>query len=247
MKSQWILSLIIGGIFLNLFILYWLFFDLSSAFNQQIAQINSSIAAKEGAPLVVKNMSDIAQVSDESVLEVETLFQEVSSENSVNTQLQELRDSIDIVNAKVEMLQADEVKTRVSSDISAAIIPDESTVREITVSLGNGQTNSKEWTDIAGMNAYINTANYSAISSVRFEAVIRIPDASGYVHARLYNVTDKHPVWNSEVVSETDQSILKQSGPIQLDTGEKLYQVQMKSTIGDLTIIDSGRVKIYTQ
>jgi hypothetical protein len=103
----------------------------------------------------------------------------------------------------------------------------------------------KGWLDIPGMNAYVNTANYARIAEARFEATLRVPQ--GYVHARLYNKTDDHPVWHSEVVSETDTPILKQSNPIALDAGNKLYQVQLKSTIGAMSYIDSGRIKILLQ
>ena len=218
MKTQWIISTVFVGVFANLSILYYLFFTLPEE-KTETSEPSSSMEEKVSTP----------SSECESCLE----------------RIAKLEQSIDVVNDKVNELEAQTVKTSpVVTVKQQTTTSSSSSINEVTIPLGSGETNSKEWTDIPGMNAYIDTKRYSSISSVRFEAVLRIPNAQGWVHARLYNKTDDRPVWNSEVISETDKSLLKQSEPITLDAGNKLYQVQLKSTIGVQALIDSGRIKI---
>ena len=221
MKGQWIISTVFVGVFANLSILYYLFFTFSA---------EKAPSSPSPTPEPSLDMVSASSASCEGCLE----------------RIVKLEQSIDIVNDKVNDLEVQTGKTPsvVTVKQQATTTSASSSVNEITIPLGSGETNSKEWTDIPGMNAYIDTKRYSSISSVRFEAVLRIPNAQGWVHARLYNKTDDRPVWNSEVISETDKSLLKQSEPITLDAGNKLYQVQLKSTIGVQALIDSGRIKI---
>lgn len=120
-------------------------------------------------------------------------------------------------------------------------------VEEVSIAFGNGQTISREWEDIPGLTAYIDSSRYKNIKLARFEASLRIPTANGRVYARLFNKTDQHPVWFSEVSSEGPDSTFCQSENITLSPGNKLYQVQAKTTMGFASIIDSARVKIILQ
>ncbi len=115
------------------------------------------------------------------------------------------------------------------------------------VPLGTGSTTNNEWEDISGAEGYINTQSYPNISTVYFETSLRIPTKNGRVYARLYNVTDKHPVWNSEVSTDQDKSTFVGSSPITLDAGNKVYRVQMKTTLQYESILDFARVKIITK
>ena len=119
--------------------------------------------------------------------------------------------------------------------------------KEYYVTLGSEQTLSDEWEDIAGTSVYIDSTKYGKIKTVTFEPSIRIPTANGVMYARLFNDTDKHPVWFSEVSMEGNTSKLVLSSPITLDPGNKLYKVQMKTTLKYLTILDSARVHIITE
>lgn len=122
-----------------------------------------------------------------------------------------------------------------------------SQVKEYFVPLGSGSTQSGDWVDIAGMSATIDSANYSRIKSVTFQISLRIPTANGTVYARLFNKTDQHPVWYSEVSSEGPVSVTKQASNITLDSGSKVYQVQMKNSLKYESIADSAQIKITLQ
>jgi hypothetical protein len=118
------------------------------------------------------------------------------------------------------------------------------TVKESYIPLGSGSTTSKSYTGLSGVEGVIDLANYPNIKSIIFEASMRIPTANGRAYAKLYNVTDSHDVWNSEVYAEGSAGYRAESGEINLDSGRKLYRVMMKSTVGYEAILDSARIKI---
>jgi hypothetical protein len=140
------------------------------------------------------------------------------------------------------------IKATPTAGVSFSKISESNTsVKEVFIPFGSGSTKATDWEDIPGMNAMINSNNYTTIKSVTFEISLRIPTANGLVYARLYNVTDKHPVWFSELSSEGPTSMLKKSPNIALDSGDKLYQVQMKNSMQTQSIADSARIKIVLQ
>lgn len=123
---------------------------------------------------------------------------------------------------------------------------EQSSVREFFVPLGSGTNTTDEWTDIPGAQAYIDRSKYGSIKSVIFEASVYIPNGNQIIWVRLFNVTDKHPVWLSEMSHEGGAPKLLVSQPITLDSGNKLYQAQMKNQLKDKTNLVQSRVRITT-
>lgn len=121
-----------------------------------------------------------------------------------------------------------------------------STTKEYYIPLGSGTNSTDEWTDVSGASAYINTASYGKIKQATFEATVAIPTGAQRVWVRLYNATDKHPVWYSEMTADGSAPQLLTSSSITLDPGNKLYQVQMKTQLKILTNLSQSRVKIIT-
>lgn len=119
--------------------------------------------------------------------------------------------------------------------------------KEYYVPLGSGTNSTDTWTDVAGASAYIDTVSYGKIKKATFEATISVPSGSQQVWVRLYNSTDKHPVWYSEVSTDNSGPILLVSPAITLDSGNKLYQVQMKSQLKGFTNLTQSRIHITTQ
>ena len=95
-----------------------------------------------------------------------------------------------------------------------------------------------------GVAAYIDSRLYGKVKKVMFEASVSVP--SGTASVRLFNATDKHPVWYSELSMSGSGPELLVSSPIFLDSGNKLYQVQMKSQLGATTNLLQARVHIIT-
>lgn len=119
------------------------------------------------------------------------------------------------------------------------------TAKEYYVPLGSGTNTSDDWVDVAGASAYIDTASYGKIKAATFEATVSTV-GSQKMWVRLYNTTDKHPVWFSDVSTEKSGPVLLTSKAITLDSGNKLYQVQMKTQLKALTNLVQSRVRIIT-
>jgi len=118
-------------------------------------------------------------------------------------------------------------------------------VKEFFISFGSGSNSSSDWQDVLGLQVYIDSSNYPDIKTVTFEASVHVPPANQTANVRLFNATDKHPVWFSEVFFNgggTPQFLV--SKPITLDKGNKLYQVQMKTQLQFQAILDQARIHI---
>lgn len=141
-------------------------------------------------------------------------------------------DKISRLSRKVDALSSEEPTVRNSS-------------KEYYITLGSGTTKSNVWQDIAGAEAVIDTANHPAIKSVTFEVFLNIPTANGSVYAKLYNVTDKHDVWFSNVSSE-GPVLTKKEAVITLEPGAKTYRVMGLSTLKYDANIENARIRILT-
>jgi hypothetical protein len=137
---------------------------------------------------------------------------------------------------------------------SSALSPRESSVpenprqaetHEWYIPLGSSSTQSQDWVELPGAEATIDTRNYPNIKQVIFEAYLSIPTANGIVWAKLYNVTEQHDVWYSEVSGETDKVIGKQA-KITLEPGRNLYRVKMKSSMRYQADLTNARIIIVT-
>lgn len=123
-----------------------------------------------------------------------------------------------------------------------------SVAREYYVPFGSGSGSSSDWQDVAGLQAYIDSAVYPNIKSVIFEASLHIPTGNQTASVRLYNATDGHPVWNSEInFNGNTSSVFLNSQGVYLDTGNKLYKVQMKTQLQYTSILDQSRLHITTK
>lgn len=117
-------------------------------------------------------------------------------------------------------------------------------IKEFFVPLGSGSVSSADWSDVSGAQVYVNSASYGQMKKVVFEPSVHIPTGNQTVYVRLYNVTDKHPVWFSEVSADGGIPQLLFSQPITLDSGNKLYQVQAKTSLKYEAVIDQARIHI---
>ncbi len=123
-----------------------------------------------------------------------------------------------------------------------------SSQKELFVPIGSGTNASDDWEDVPGLQVVIDTAQYDKIKSSFFEAAVNVPSGNEIVYVRLYNVTDKHPVWYSELTfvnANTSQQLT--SDKITLDSGNKAYKVQMKTQLKIPASLNSSRIRIITQ
>jgi hypothetical protein len=120
-----------------------------------------------------------------------------------------------------------------------------SSLKEYYIPIGSGSEKSTTWKDVPGLSIYIDTSKYNKIQNAIFEASVTIPLGNQDVSLRLYNSTDDHPVWFSDLFFPTDtKNYLQISQNIYLDSGNKLYKVQMKTQLGATANVEQARVKI---
>lgn len=119
--------------------------------------------------------------------------------------------------------------------------------RETYIPLGTGSTSKSDWTDLTATETLINPASYGNVKEAYFIASLRNPTQNGQVEAQLYNATDKHPVWGSHVVMKGPVSQTISSGKITLDAGNKLYRVQIKSTLQFEAFLDNAKIRIISE
>lgn len=135
----------------------------------------------------------------------------------------------------------------VKSEITPALLQTQKTasVKDIYIPLGSGSDSQNYWDPIPTAQAYVNLANYPSIKSVVFESSLSLPTGNQSVSLRLYNVTASHPVWNSDVTMNSgNTSAFLVSNPITLDSGNNLYQVQMKTQLNTPTTLQDARIHI---
>lgn len=122
-----------------------------------------------------------------------------------------------------------------------------SQAQEFFIPFGSGSSSAGDWEDVAGLKASIDNTKYPSIKTVVFEASVQIPTGNETAYVRLYNETDKHPVWFSDVSLDGGTPQLLVSKPITLDSGNKVYKVQMKTSLKFKAILDQARVHITTK
>ncbi|PJE58557.1 MAG: hypothetical protein COU81_00065 [Candidatus Portnoybacteria bacterium CG10_big_fil_rev_8_21_14_0_10_36_7] len=121
-------------------------------------------------------------------------------------------------------------------------VVDTSAPKDYFIPLGSGTNNSTDWTDITGVQTIVDFGQYPNIKEVKFEASVTI--RTGFVLIRLYNVTDKHTVWNSEMTLYDKTSAYLVSSPLSYDTGSKTYQVQMRNQLNATATLVQAKIHV---
>jgi len=118
-----------------------------------------------------------------------------------------------------------------------------SAVQDYYIPLGSGSSQAGDFTDVPGTQSIFDLGQYKNVKEIRFEASVYIPNAAQTVSVRLYNQTDKHTVWNSEVSTSNNSAFLT-SAPISYDNGAKTYQVQMKTQLQAPANLSQARIHV---
>jgi|WetSurMetagenome_2_1015567.scaffolds.fasta_scaffold406953_1 hypothetical protein len=117
-------------------------------------------------------------------------------------------------------------------------------IKEFFISFGSGTNSSGDWEDVAGLKVSIDSSNFPSMKSAVFEASINIPTGNQTAYVRLFNETDGHPVWYSELSLEGGVPQFLISKPITLDSGNKTYKIQMKTSLKYQANLNQARIHI---
>lgn len=132
-----------------------------------------------------------------------------------------------------------------SSATTTTIVNQISGAKEIFIPIGEGQITATDWTNVPGALVTIDSTKYGNIKQIVFEASLQSTN-NQIMWVRLYNTTDNHPVWYSEMSTNASSQFVT-SQPIQLDQGNKFYQVQMKSQLQYPIVLNQARIHMTLQ
>ena len=117
--------------------------------------------------------------------------------------------------------------------------------KEIFIPMGSGSTTSGTFTDLTGTDVTVDTAKYSQIDSVVFEASIWVTGGNGRAYAQITNVNEKNPLIESQISGITGTGEVKTSGKIPFPSGAKTYRIQAKTDITNFAAhVENARLKI---
>lgn len=117
-------------------------------------------------------------------------------------------------------------------------------IKDHFLSFGSGSSNSQVWADVGGLQASVDLNSYGNIKEIKFEASVQDPGENQAVSVRVFNKTDNHPVWNSEVIKNAGADSFLVSSPIIYDSGTKTYVIQMKTQLGSSATLGESRLHI---
>lgn len=128
----------------------------------------------------------------------------------------------------------------------SAVTDTVSIIREQHIPFGQGSIVGEGWQDVTGLELTLDSQNYKYAKKIFFDATFQIPTGNGQAYVRLYNVTDKVQVWQSEISSQGPAGTVfyQTSPPFTLATGVKTYQVQMKNTLSYTTLLHQSRIRV---
>jgi hypothetical protein len=131
---------------------------------------------------------------------------------------------------------------------STKIIQTVNAAKEFYVPFGSGTGSYTDWTDVPGLQAYVDSNSYGNIKSVVLEASLHVPTGNETASVRIINATDGRVIAGSQLdFNGNSDSVLLSSPVINLDYGEKLYKIQMKTQLGYPAILDQSRIHIITK
>ena len=117
--------------------------------------------------------------------------------------------------------------------------------KEIFIPLGSGSVTTNSFSDIAGSDVTIDLTKYPGVQSIVFQASIWVEGGNGRAYARIYNVDDKNPYFESQITNNTGVGSVQNSLNIPLPYSTKTYRIQAKTDITQYAAhIDNARFKI---
>ena len=137
---------------------------------------------------------------------------------------------------------ASEAKTVIQKETQTII---QTAQKEIFIPICSRSTTSGSFRDSAGTDVTVDTAKYSQIYSVVFEASIWVTGGNGRAWAQITNVNEKNPLIESQISGTSGTGEVKASGKIPFPSGAKTYRIQAKTDITNFAAhVENARLKI---
>jgi hypothetical protein len=125
------------------------------------------------------------------------------------------------------------------------IVPIEGKAEVVWIPLvSSANTTNTNWTDVSPSDFYFDQQDYPGAKQVKFVAYLRAVDATGPVYARVYDVTNKRGVDNSEISTSSNSYQRFETGALTIWQGNNLYRLQLKSGIGTQALLSEAKLKV---
>jgi len=122
------------------------------------------------------------------------------------------------------------------------------TPQQIFIPIGDGSTTSSSYANLPGVQVTLDSSKYSNIASIYFEANLSVTGGNGMAYAQLYNSTQNHPVWFSQISTNSPTGSLQTSQQINLDPGVNTYVIQAYTTLTQYPAnVSTARIQINLQ
>lgn len=148
-------------------------------------------------------------------------------------ELKTLKASTSALLARVEVLELIKPVSPVSTSESTQVF------QKQIVHIGSASTTQTDWTN-TGVEVTLNSADYPSGVNATFEAGLSI--IGGEAWARLVNKTTGAIMTVTEVSAASSATVWKSSPHFKLFSGTNMYEVQVKSSSGEVANISSARI-----
>ncbi len=152
-----------------------------------------------------------------------------------------LESKLAVLQRRVETLE----KGSGTSTIQASSTPTQTSKSTQYIPLGSGGNfTDRVYANFGGYIANIDPSSYPGYTGMQLEVSLRLNQPGEKVKARIFNSTDGSAISNSEVSTTSTSYVLLTSSNFTLPTGNKTYQMQVQSTDGVETFVQTARIKI---
>lgn len=157
-----------------------------------------------------------------------------------STLLLDLQEELKILQASSEALLARVTELESVKPITTASNPiSNQAFQKQIVHIGSASTTQTDWTN-TGVEVTLNSADYPSGVNATFEAGLSI--VGGEAWARLVNKTTGAIMTITEVSAASSATVWKSSPHFKLYAGTNMYEVQVKSSSGEVANISSARI-----
>ncbi|MBI2022768.1 hypothetical protein HYS97_02885 [Candidatus Daviesbacteria bacterium] len=153
-----------------------------------------------------------------------------------------LETKLSVLQKRIEALEARTPSTTTQTTTTTS----SSTAKPpLYIPLGSGGSfTDRVYANFGGYIVNIDPGNYSGYTSMQLEVSMRLNQPGEKVKARLFNSTEALAISTSEVSTTSASYILLTSGNFTLPSGSKTYQLQVMSTDGVETFVQTARIKV---
>lgn len=159
--------------------------------------------------------------------------------SDLGTRVTNIEKTLSDLQVKVALLQ------QASPALSTQVQTSSANKYPVYIPLGTGgQLGDKNWNTTGTYQVTIDSANYSGYKNMQLEVNAQMIQSGGQANFRVFNKTDNSAVSGSDTSTTSTSYVWISSNGFTLSSGSKTYILQIQSTEGVNTNIQSARIKV---